>query len=180
MAMGDLLARARDAVMVDAEEPDESDTPEAAGDELPADPAPSRRGKAGRTSNAGRGSQPANRVTAAQRRAVHDALDMLITIPAAGLALRDPLCGGAVLDNVADVVDRLTPIVCRNPNMLAFFTESTGYLEWLMLAKAVGPIVKVMWSHHVTHTIGHGEGDDDASAAPVDISAYHAPVFAAA
>ncbi|SRR5581483_5578026 len=174
MAIGDLLRGAQSAPAPD-DDPEHADqAPDTIDDALTEDPKPTRR-RARSTSS--RVSQPANRVTAAQRKAVHDALEMMIVLPAGIAELRDPYCGAALSAQADAIVDRLTPIVCRNATMLAWFTESAGYLDWLGLATAIWPVVTTVWAHHVTHSIGR-EGDEHGDGAAVDdFSQYAAPAF---
>jgi hypothetical protein len=73
-----------------------------------------------------------------------------------------------------DIVKALTPIVCRNPAMLAFFTAANApWMDYLALFQALMPVGQMFWSHHVTHTVGAQESGE----VPVDLSAYSAPRF---
>ena len=135
-------------------------------DILPPDPPAARR-----TAKTPR--KPAAKPTKAVQSQVADALTMMITLPAGVLAFRDPICGGAVLDQADEVVAKLVPIVCRNPAMLRWFTEGAGYMDFFALATAVFPIARTIWSHHVTHTIGMGEEEDGDQ----DFNRYVAPGF---
>lgn len=136
-------------------------------DLLPADPPAARR-----TAKTPR-KVPAKPTKAVQNQ-VADALTMMITLPAGVLAFRDPICGGAVLEQADEVVAKLVPIVCRNPAMLRWFTEGAGYLDFFALATAVFPIARTVWAHHVTHSIGTEGEDADAGE---DFSRYTAPGF---
>lgn len=175
MAISDLLKSAREA---DATAQESDDAAQDAGDELPQDARPARSRARGRSASGA--SQPPARVTAAQRRAVHDALEMMITLPAGVAALRDPVCGGALVEQADAIVEKLTPIVCRNAGMLAWFTEGAGYLDWLGLATALWPVGRTFWAHHVTHSIGGEEDGHGAGADVADFSQYTAPAFVAA
>jgi hypothetical protein len=143
------------------ESPEELDIQD---DILPPDPKPARKASP-------KAAPP--RVNAQVRKQLKDSLYMMIAIPAGIVAVRDPICGGAVLEHVDNVIDRLIPIVCRNPAMLRWFTEGAGYMDWLGLAAAVAPIAQVVWSHHVTGSL-HEEDEEDAAD---DYSRYAAPAF---
>ncbi len=139
-------------------------------DGLAPDPRPSRRTKRNRRAPAARA-----RVGKAESDQVRDALTMLYTLPAWGAKLKDPHCGGALLDQRDDIVKALVPIVCRNPAMLAFFTAANApWMDYLALAQALLPVGQTIWAHHVTHTVGATE---DAGEVPVDLSHYSAPRF---
>lgn len=180
MGIEDFLSGVRDrAAMAD---PDPA-PPEPAGPAEPAEPdpfdsivaefgesAPAEDPKPGRRPGGkGRARQAAAKVTAAQRRAVADALEMVITIPAGIVAMRDPVCGPAALEHCDNIVKKLTPIVCRNPVMVEWFTTGAGYLDWLALASALAPVFGTVWSHHVTRpqdredAHGHDAGEPDFS-----------------
>jgi hypothetical protein len=153
---------------------DQGAPPEDPGDLLPPDPKPGRKAR-----SAGRVRPSAPKATVTQKRTVADALTMMITMPAGIVSLRDPVCGNAVLDQAEAIVDRLVPIVCRNPAMLAWFTEGAAYMDWIALTGALAPVVKTIWSHHVTKSLEHEEGTGGEHD-QVDFNAYTAPVFAAA
>jgi hypothetical protein len=142
-------------------------------DQLAPDPQPSRRSRKGRRS--GRAAGTGGRATKADQDQVRDALTMLYSLPAWGLRLRDPHCGGALMEQRDDIVKALTPIVCRNPAMLAFFTAANApWMDYLALFQALMPVGQMFWSHHVTHTVGAQESGE---VPPVDLSAYSAPRF---
>lgn len=142
-------------------------------DQLAPDPQPSRRSRKGRRT--ARAANAGGRATKADQDQVRDALTMLYSLPAWGLRIRDPHCGGALLDQRDDIVKAMVPIVCRNPAMLAFFTAANApWMDYLALIQALMPVGQTIWSHHVTHTIGQDHG---AGEVPVDLSAYAAPRF---
>ncbi len=140
------------------------------GDLLPRDPKPKRKNSGARFSGGA-----TERVTAAQKRRVADALTMLITLPGGAWALRDP-CGQALLGQRDDIVKALVPIVCRNPQMLAWFTAGGGgWMDWIALFSALQPVGAAVWSHHVKKSdpakggrAAPGGGD------PIDLTQYTA------
>lgn len=137
-------------------------------DVLAPDPRPVR----GRTSGA---PKKAPRPTKAVQQEVHDALKMMMTIPAGMVSFRDPICGGAVLDHADKIAASLVPIICRNPRMLAWFTTGSGYMDILGVMMAFWPVVTTVYGHHVSHSIGHEDSHEDQT----DYSQYAAPAFAA-
>ena len=163
--MAKLKGSVREVPDESLEIPDDLSGLDEAGDLLTPDPPAARRS----------GKAPARKAPAKPTKAVQtqvaDALTMMITLPAGILAFRDPLCAGAVLDHADNVVAKLVPIVCRNPTMLRWFTEGGGYMDWFGLAWALMPIAKTVWSHHVTHTVGLDEEEDEF----VDYARYSAP-----
>jgi hypothetical protein len=170
MGISDLLDRARLVMMPDEESlppvPDDASSLLEDEDVLPPDPKPGkpRRAKSTRAGAWGK-------ATAAQKRQVADALFLIQSIIGGGLQLRDPVCGGAILENAQNVADKAVPIICRNPAWLRWFTESTGFLDVIALLVALQPVGATIWRHHVTHTVSHEEGGESA----VDYSAYAVP-----
>ena len=135
-------------------------------DSLPPDPKPGkRRARAPRPA-------AALKATAAQKRQVEDALVLMQTLLGGGLALRDPICGGAITTSAEQVARSAVPIICRNPTWLAWFTGGTGFLDVVGLLIALRVPVATAWGHHVSHTIGHSH---EGEAEPVDYSAFTAP-----
>ena len=168
MAFESLITKLKENVREVSEDdiPDVPDDISALDDVLPPDPPAARR-----TAKASR--KPAAKPTRAVQNQVADALTMMITRPAGVLAFRDPICGSAILDQADEVVAKLVPIVCRNPAMLRWFTEGAGYMDFMALAAAVFPIARTIWAHHVTHSIGMEEDQDDGE----DFNRYVAPGF---
>lgn len=113
------------------------------------------------------------KATAADKRAVADTLTMLIKLGGGAFAMRDPVCGGAIVDGADAVVNSLVPIVLRNPAMLAWFTGGSGVMDVIGILLAFQPIIGTIWGHHVSHSIG----DDEGKGTPVDYSAFTAPTI---
>jgi hypothetical protein len=171
VAIGDLLSKlGGDSDTDELDVPDDlsalDDDPDAEPDDaLPADPAPRRRRAGARPAVAGK-------ATAADRRKVKDALTLMFRVVAGGVAMRDPVCGGAAVEACDATVAAVVPIICRNPGMLAWFTASNApFMDILALLVALQPVVTTVWAHHVTHTIGPGH-PAAAGGEPVDLSAY--------
>lgn len=142
-----------------------------ADDILPPDPKPGKKQRATRKSAS---AIPAKKATAAEKRQVEDALNLILGMAGGGIALRDPVCGGSLLKQQNDIVTSATAIICRNPSWLNWFTGGTGFLDALALFGALLPVGVTAYKHHVSHSIGReGEGGhvDHASA----YAAYSAP-----
>lgn len=168
MAIADLLERLSGGNAVE-EDPDIPDDVSELDDQdlLDPDPSPVRKSRPKL-----RAAAPP-RVTAGQRRTVKDAWTTLFTVPAGVVSLRDPICGGAALDQVDALAEALTKVTARNPAMLAWFLgDAAPWLDWMAVVMAARPIVTTIWGHHVSHTIG--QEDENAQ---VDYSAYNAPQF---
>lgn len=126
-------------------------------DLLEPDPKPKKRG----SSKIRIGGNPAakSRVTVAQRKQVTEALELMQMMLGGALSFRDPHCGGAILKQAHEIAEKATPLICRNPAWVAWFTGSAGFLDVLGLIMAIQPVASAVWGHHVTGTIGREEGE---------------------
>lgn len=173
MAITDLLERLSGGSSVEPDEldteiPDDASELDAEPDDLlPPDPPPVRKSKM-RSAPA-----PSPKTTAGQRKTVKDAWSVLLGAPAGLIAIKDPICGGAAVDQVDALAAALTKVTCRNPAMLAWFVgDAAPWMDWLAVVMAVRPIVSTVWGHHVSHSLGQEDETDDT-----DYSLYTAPQF---
>lgn len=108
------------------------------------------------------------KLTAANKRKVKDILVMMITLPGGALAMRDPVCGGALVRQADPIADALVPIIARNPAMLRWFLEGGGWMDYMALLMALQPVGAAVWGHHVTGSqrvmTADGEGEDGGHA----------------
>lgn len=173
MAISDVLDRLTPRQVDDSDDPsggapddlsslDDGGEASSSGDALTPDPKPARR----KSKMSAAASAP-GKVTIGQKKQVRDALLLLMT-PAAGFwSMRDPHCGGTAFAQREAIVDAMVPIICRNANMLRWFTASNApWLDYLALLTALQPVGVSVWQHHVKKTL------DDAGGGPVDLSAY--------
>jgi hypothetical protein len=177
-SLSDLLGTGKTAEDDPQQDGPDAPTPDTSGDdapELPADPPPSRRSRKGRRT-AARATNVRTTATKADRDQVRDALTMLYTLPAWGLTMKDPHCGGVLMQQRDDIIKSLVPIVCRNPGMLAFFTAANApWMDYLALMQALLPVGQAVWGHHVTRTVGPAAPDEQAAGGGlVDLTAYTA------
>lgn len=144
------------------------------GDQLPADPAPSRTSSRRRSRT--RASRTAQKATRQEADQVRDALTMLLTVPMWAGQMKDPICGGAVMAERDAIIKSLVPIACRHPAALALLTGSDApWMEYLALMTALKPVVQTVWGHHVSHTIGAQDPESDQGGGGlVDLSRYTA------
>lgn len=143
------------------------------GDQLPADPAPSR--TSGRRRSRSRASRNAQKATRQEQDQVRDALTMLLTVPMWAGQMKDPVCGGKIMEEREAIIKSLVPIACRHPAALAFLTGSDApWMEYLALMTALKPVIQTVWGHHVTHTIGTPLEPEQDGGGLVDLSRYTA------
>lgn len=135
---------------------------------LAADPKPAKRNAKAKPTGGS-----VHKATAAEKRQIEDALNLIQLTIGGGLSFRDPHCGGAILDHHENVSRKAVPIIARNPTWVAWFCGSAGWLDVFALIMAFKPVAGAFWGHHVSKSIG-GEGDGDGG----DLSQFAAPDLA--
>ncbi len=138
--------------------PPESEPGSETDDVLEPDPKPRRGGGKPRTT--------APKVTAAIKKEARETLSALVELPIAIWERRDPVCAGVADEQADRITDALLAIFVKRPQWLAVLTDAGESADWIRLAKAVYPVVMIVWAHHVAHTVGQddeGEGDDLAT-----------------
>lgn len=95
------------------------------------------------------------RVTAAVRRDVAAKLGIPALIIGTIWEARDPYCGGKFQEQRKATCEALADLMCDSPFWLDFMTGPMGgYVKWVKLGSALGPVLAVIIAHHVMHTIG--------------------------
>ncbi len=139
------------------------------------DPKPAHRTRRGRTKAAPMAAPTSKADKAALEQKIRDNLSMMIGMPAATWAMRDPHCGGTLFAQSDAIIDALVPIIMRNPSMLKWFTSAGGgFMDYLTLATAIWPVGKTVYSHHVKKVDPSNAG----SGVNLDLSGFAAPGFA--
>lgn len=89
-----------------------------------------------------------------------------------GLAMRDPYCGGELLEHWDRIREKSLPLIARSPAVVEWMTKAGGAMDWLAFAAALQPVATAVWRHHVSHSVVI---DDEGQARPaVDADRYPA------
>jgi hypothetical protein len=92
---------------------------------------------------------------------------MIYGFMATSIMVKDPICGSALIDNTEKIVPKLVPFICKSPDLVKWFTKGGGYMAWFELAMVCWPVIQVVISHHLTHSIGdpshNGQGVPNAT-----------------
>lgn len=139
--------------------PDEPQAPTA--DSGPAHAGKEWRKQAG-ARDAPRGGRNAPRkVSVTVRSDISSKISLVLEVPGRVWQARDPVCGGAFIEQRPAISDALTEIVCGSPDLVAWFTGSGGqFMLWFNLVMACWPVAMTVTAHHVYHTIGEGDQED--------------------
>lgn len=88
--------------------------------------------------------------------------------------MMDPICGKVAADRADLLAKKLTPLVCKSPGMVEFFTaKGGGYMEWIDAFIALWPILECVYAHHLSKSRGQMAPPVDATMPP-DYSEYPA------
>jgi hypothetical protein len=159
MAIADLLERAKTSLSSDEYRDTDDDTPyeieipddASELDGLAPDPKPRRTSGTKKATARTHG-----RVTVAQRRQIEDNLNLLAGLIGLGVGFRDEICADALSDHQEKMIQKIIPIISRNPSVLEWLIgKDAKFLDWIAFGSACAPFGKTVWQHHVTKSIGH-------------------------
>jgi hypothetical protein len=94
------------------------------------------------------------RITKKLQADIEAKLMMMFGFMSVGISAKDPVCGGALSDNIDKIVPKMVPIICKSPELVKWFTKGSGYMVWFDLAMVCWPVIQVAIAHHLTHSIG--------------------------
>jgi hypothetical protein len=94
-------------------------------------------------------SPPPLRITKKVRDDVEGKLGFILTMTGTMASVADPVCGGAFVDNADNVAKKMTPIICKSPDMVAKITKSGDMMLYVDLLWACWPILIVIAGHHL-------------------------------
>lgn len=134
------------------------------GDPEPFEKTSGVRGLLGRSKGSGGAKAKGRRPTATIQKDIRAKTALLLSMPATVWEVRDEYCGGAALAAVPAVSDALADIFCDSPEIVAWFTSSGQFIKWLTLAAALKELTVTIVQHHITHSIGDEEQDEDQPA----------------
>ena len=114
---------------------------------------------------------------------IRGSLGMYAGIIGAPLDLMDAYCGAAYSENIGNMINKLTPIICRSPRAIKFFESTTGpWMEWLMFLQACWPLAQAIYMHHLAKTVRttpdgrvmriHKDGLPDATMPPQPVDDF--------
>lgn len=112
------------------------------------------------------------RITKRVRDDVEGKLAFILTMVGTMASITDPICGGAFLDNADNVAAKMTPIICKSPDMVAKLTKSGDAMLYVDLLWAFWPILTVIAAHHLRSR--KREEKIDATMPPMDNNVYTA------
>ena len=178
MAFQDLMNKiTKPEVATDQEEYEYEDDDDYLDDLLPEDPKPSwldqeqTEGQTKKTSKttAARAviavAKP-KKFTKKERDEVKETLVFIMGMPTGMLAFRDPVCAGALDENLENIIDKLIPIIEKNTRLRSWFMNldsASNYMDYLGLLMALTPVMMTVKEHHFTKDHNHEEEELDVT-----------------
>lgn len=117
---------------------------------------------------------PPIRITKRIRDDIEGKLGMIYGFMAMSIMVKDPICGAALEQNAERIIPKLVPFICKSPELVKWFTKGGGYMAWFELAMVCWPVIQVVISHHLTHSIGVPEQNGQVPNASVTYEQYRA------
>lgn len=74
---------------------------------------------------------------------------MLITT-ANAVQLIDPICGGVLARQTAEIAEKVTPILCQSSAVVEWFSKGTSLIMYVELLMALAPVAMTFYSHHLS------------------------------
>lgn len=110
------------------------------------------------------------RLSASARSDIQAKISFGLELPGRLWEARDPVCGGAFVEQRPEIAEALTEIVCQSADLVEWFTSTGGgFMLALNLGAACWPVVVTVMAHHVYHSLEAPE-----PAQRPDMSAYAA------
>src|SRR5208283_846565 len=112
------------------------------------------------------------KITKRVRDDVRGKLAFILTMVGSMASITDPICGGAFLENADNVAEKMTPLICKSPEMVAKLTKGGDALLYVDLLWAFWPILGTIAAHHMKSR----KRDEriDATMPPMDANVYTA------
>ncbi len=92
---------------------------------------------------------------------VRDEIDAFIALMAVPIVMRDPHCGGVVMQQRTQIADALSEIAMHNPAMLKFLRSGGDIMMYFKLVTALSPIAVTVYQHHFTSEEAEEESDNE-------------------
>ena len=100
---------------------------------------------------------PGRPSNASVKKEVRDEIEAFIALMNVPVALRDPVCGGAVMQQREAIADALAEIAMRNPAVLKFLRSGGDIMVYMKLVTALSPVVMTVYQHHFA---GHEQEEE--------------------
>ena len=80
---------------------------------------------------------------------VEGKLAFMLTMTATAWSLADPVCGGALAENAANITKSVTPLILQSPGIVAWFQKTSNVMLYINAIMAVAPVAIAVFNHHI-------------------------------
>lgn len=84
------------------------------------------------------------------RKDVEGKVAFLLLTTSNAIQLIDPVCGGSLLEQSADIAEKLTPILCQSPAVVEWFQKGTSIMMYVELLMVLAPVATTFFNHHLS------------------------------
>lgn len=91
---------------------------------------------------------------------IREEVEAFIALMAVPIVMRDPTCGGSLMQQREAIADALAEIAMTNDTMLRLLQSGGTAMLWLKLVTAVSPVAVTVYHHHVVREVESDEFGD--------------------
>lgn len=100
---------------------------------------------------------PGRPSNASVKKEVRDEIEAFIALMNVPLIMRDPVCGGKIMDQRIAIADALSEIAMHNPALLKFLRSGGDIMMYMKLITALSPVAMTVYEHHFS---GHNQEEE--------------------
>jgi hypothetical protein len=105
-----------------------------------------------------RGRPPGSTVARAKKSEAKDMVKGTMLLVLLPISAKDPICGGAFVNQADEIADAVAEIAMRNPKFMDFLMSGGDAMIYLKLAMALTPALRTVLEHHdITRLFNRGE-----------------------
>ena len=98
-------------------------------------------------------SAPKIKVTQGVRSDVEGKVAFMLIATANAVQLIDPVCGGVLAEQTADIAAKLTPVLCQSSAVVQWFQKGTSLIMYVDLLMVLMPVLATFYSHHISRAV---------------------------
>jgi hypothetical protein len=93
------------------------------------------------------------------KKEVRDEIDAFIALMAVPIVMRDPTCGGVLMQQREQIAEALSEIAMKNPALLKFLRSGGDVMMYFKLVTALSPVAVTVYQHHFTSENHEQDGE---------------------
>jgi hypothetical protein len=99
-------------------------------------------------------------------------LAFMLTMTATAWSMADPVCGGALAQNAANITKSVTPLILQSPGIVQWFQKTSNIMLYINALMAVAPVAIAIFNHHIVKPNPVNPAPDNGQFGIGDMNAY--------